>query len=287
MISPSKTETDHRHPAFGATLVALLVALLSGPSVASAKAVPAKAKAPAKPAVAKAKAVTPTLTPDQIIARMDRNTVFETRRTEAVMIIRRRGRVRPPKKMLIYSKGQTTSYSEFLSPARDKGVKYLKLGDNLWMYLPSAEKVIKISGHMLRRSMMGSDFSYEDMLDAGALRTRYRAKVVGTQKVGGKDCYVLELKQKKRGETYPTRKIWVQKTHYFPMRFELFAASGRLLKVMTFSKVMKYGERHYPTVIRMQNKLKRGTWTEMRMTKIAFKVKLPSQIFSRRNLERE
>jgi outer membrane lipoprotein-sorting protein len=227
-----------------------------------------------------------TLTADQIIAKMDSNQVFSSRKAETTMIIYKRGRKRK-KKMLSYSKGEKTSYSEFLSPARDKGIKYLKLNDNLWMYLPSAEKTMKISGHMLRQSMMGSDFSYEDMLDAAALRSRYTNKVTGSGKVDGRDCYVIEMKQKKRGETYPTRKVWVDKTRFVSLKMELYAASGRLMKVMTMSDVKKIEKRWYPHTIKMINKLRRGTWTKIKMTKIEFHVKLPGQIFSVRNLSRE
>ncbi len=226
------------------------------------------------------------MTADQIIKAMDRNMVYGSRRTIAIMKIHKRGRTRV-KKMKSYSKGQDTSYSEFLSPARDKGVKYLKIGSNLWMYLPSAEKVVKISGHMLRQSMMGSDFSYEDMLESQAMRTHYKSRVEKSETCGKYQCYVIELKQRKPGQTYPKRRFWVTKKNFVPMRSEMYAASGRLLKVMTFSAIKVYDGRYYPTKMRMMNKLKRGTWTEIVMSDIAFKVKLPGQIFSLRNLQRE
>ncbi len=226
------------------------------------------------------------LTAEEIIRRMDQNHVFESRESHTIMRIHRYGRTRESH-MRSYSKGEDSSYSEFLSPARDKGIKYLKLRNNLWMYMPSAEKVLKISGHMLRQSMMGSDFSYEDMLDSAALRERYNKELVGEEKINGQPCYVLKLTQKKPGETYPTRKVWIHKTQFVTLQAELFAVSGRLLKVMKLSKVKQYGTRYYPTVVRMENKLRRGTWTEAIMKEIKFKVQLPDQIFSLRNLQRD
>jgi len=135
--------------------------------------------------------------------------------------------------------------------------------------------------------MMGSDFSYEDMLDSNALRQRYSFKVIKTEKMGGHMCYVILMKQKKKGETYPTRKIWVSKKNFVTRRSELFALSGQLLKIMIMSKIKNYGNRFYPTVIMMKNKLRRKTWTKMIMTNIVFKVKLPRQVFSLSNLDRE
>lgn len=234
----------------------------------------------------KSKAPGTTMTAEQLLEKMDANMVFETRRVMSEMHVHKRGRTRI-KKMKSYSKGEDTSYSEFLYPARDKGVKYLKIGDNLWMYLPSAEKVVKISGHMLRQSMMGSDFSYEDMLESRKMRELYHAKIIKTEKIGKYNCYVLELKQKKLGLTYPKRRFWIAEKIYVPLRSEMYAASGRLMKVMTFSDIKVYNNRHYPMRMKMTNKLQRGTWTQVIMTDIAFKVQLPDQVFSLRNLQRE
>jgi outer membrane lipoprotein-sorting protein len=227
-----------------------------------------------------------SLTAEEIIARMDKNNVFETRKVLATMRIHRHGQTRT-KTMRIYSKGEDASFTEFLTPARDKGVKYLKLKDNLWMYMPSAEKVIKISGHMLRQSMMGSDFSYEDMLDASALKERYSKERLPDEIQGGERCYVLKMKQKKEGETYPVRKVWISQKTFTAVRSELYALSGRLLKVMAMSNVKRYGERYYATVVRMENRLQKGTWTESQLDKIEFHVQLPEQVFSLRNLQRE
>lgn len=234
----------------------------------------------------KKKSATPALTAVQILKRMDQNQVFGTRRAFITMRIKKRGVVRT-KKMESVSRGEKTSFSKFLYPARDKGVKYLRMGDNLWMYLPNAEKTIKISGHMLRQSMMGSDFSYEDMLNNNALTDVYNVKMIKREKVGKHDCYVLHLKQKKRGQTYPIRKIWVDSKLFVPRRSDMFALSGRLMKTMRFGKVKQYGKRYYTTYMKMENKLRRGTWTEVVLTKLIFKVKLAGQIFSLQNLQSE
>lgn len=244
---------------------------------ASASAAPA-AKPAARPAA--------KLTASQVIAKMDENQVFGSRRAWITMRIKKRGRIRV-KKMISVSKGEKTSFSQFTHPSRDKGVKYLRLGDNLWMYLPSAEKTVKISGHMLRQSMMGSDFSYEDMLDNRALKDRYTSKIVKMEKVGKHNCYLIEMVQKKKGETYPKRKVWIDAKIFVPRKYEMYALSGRLMKVMNLDKVKVYGKRYYTTRMRMSNKLRKGTWTETILTKIQFKVALASRIFSLRSLNSE
>jgi hypothetical protein len=226
------------------------------------------------------------LTAIQVIERVDKNQIFGTRQAFITMRIKQRGRIRV-KKIESFSKGAKTSYMKFTYPSRDKGVKYLRLNDNLWMYMPSAEKTIKLSGHMLRQSMMGSDFSYEDMLDNGALKDRYHFKIVKMENVGKHKCYVIEMNQKKAGETYPKRKVWVDTKIFVVRKSMMYALSGKLLKVMEMSKVKQFGKRYYTTYMKLQDKLRKGTWTETILTKIKFKVPLDSQIFNVRNLTSE
>ncbi|MBT7087556.1 outer membrane lipoprotein-sorting protein, partial [bacterium] len=104
------------------------------------------------------------LTGVEIIKKVDANQVYSTAYFEYEMRIHVGEEIRT-KKLVSYMQGREKSFAEFVYPVRDKGVKYLFVGDNLWMYLPSVEKVIKIAGHMLRQSMAGSDMSYEDALE--------------------------------------------------------------------------------------------------------------------------
>ena len=85
-----------------------------------------------------------------------------------------------------YSVGNKQSFTEYLSPAREQGTKMLKLENQLWIYSPSTDRIIQISGHMLRQSVMGSDLSYEDMMDDRKLTEIYSAKVTGNETIDGK-----------------------------------------------------------------------------------------------------
>lgn len=222
---------------------------------------------------------------------------YGTGRFETTMIIRVRKQVRT-KKLVSWAQGRDRSFAEFTYPARDKGVKYLKIDDNMWMYLPSVEKIIKISGHMLRQSMMGSDFSYEDALESNKLREKYSIKLIGeetvsiNEKIGKKErivkypCYVLDLTAKVKEVTYWRRKIWVHKGTFVPVKEELFAKSGKKLKVTTLSRIEKYGERYYPLYMTMKNLLRKDSLTEMYVTKAQFDLKLPAGIFTQRNLKK-
>jgi len=222
-----------------------------------------------------------------ILDRLDHNMWTESARAKIKMMIHTRRRT-DEKEMIGWSEGGNKSFTEMLSPARDKGSKYLKLEDNMWIYLPKAEKVIKISGHMLRQSMMGSDFSYEDTMERSQkLRESYAAKLVGTETVGERPCYVLELEAIKHNVTYYRRKMWIDQENFVGLKEELYAKSGKLLKVMMANQIKVFGGRHYPTHITMEDKLRKGSYTEMFVTEIAFNVDIPPMTFSKRNLGRK
>lgn len=146
-------------------------------------------------------------TADELIAAMDKNMTFQTRKARISMVVE--GRRTRTYEMVSYGRGQHDSAMEYLAPARDKGTRMLKLGGELWLYLPGADRVQKISGHMLREGMMGSDLSYEDMLSATELRSRYVSTVLGEEVVDGVPCWKVEMKAKDDTVSYPRRLSWV------------------------------------------------------------------------------
>jgi outer membrane lipoprotein-sorting protein len=118
-----------------------------------------------------------------------------------------------------YTKGQDKAYMEFTSPSRDKGTRFLKLGEEFWMYLPNVGKATKIAGHAMRSSLMGSDFSYEDAVSNEELANDYDAVLEGEEKLGEENCYVLKLTLKEGAEaSYYTQKLWVGKQSFIPIK---------------------------------------------------------------------
>jgi outer membrane lipoprotein-sorting protein len=219
-----------------------------------------------------------------ILDKIDQNMVFTTAYSEIDMIITIKNRV-ITKKMISYSKGNEKSYIEFLSPPRDKGTRMLKIEDIVKVYYPSAERVMRLSGHMLRRSMMGSDFSYEDMTERSKkLKEEYSGEIKGEETLNGIPCYVLVLTSKIEKQTYFTRKSWIDKKRFIGLKEELYAKSGKLLKVMTADEIKTIGNRTYPTKLTLEDKLRNNSKTEMILTKIEFDIAIPEETFSERQL---
>jgi len=218
------------------------------------------------------------LTADEIINRRDDNEYIITAYFEAEMIIKNSGREQT-KKMRVWQ-DEENALALFTNP-RDRGTKFLKRDDDLWMFFPEAEDLVKISGHMLEQGMMGSDFSYQDMLESDKLTELYDFKLLGEEEYQGRPAYKLEgVKVPGKEVSYYRRVVWIDKERFVGLREELYAESGRLLKVAEVLKVEEIEGRWYPVRSIMENKLRRNTSTTFIINKIEFNPELPENIFT-------
>ena len=100
---------------------------------------------------------------------------------------------------------------------------------------------------MLNQGMMGSDFSYQDIMESDKLTDLYEFELLGEEEIDGRLCYVLEGTAIPGKEvSYYRRKSWIDKERFVGLKEELHARSGCLLKVMTTTKVEQFDDRWYP-----------------------------------------
>lgn len=219
-----------------------------------------------------------------IIDKVDQNMSSNNRIFESTMII---NGVRNKRTITsrTWAEGARRSFTEFLSPPREQGTKMLKVEGQLWIYSPSTDRTIEIAGHLLRQSVMGSDLSYEDMMDDRKLIDVYNAGVTGEEKIGDRNTWVLELKAKVTDVAYESRRIWIDEERYVPLREELFAKSGQLLKRTEFKNVVKTEGRWFPTTIVFKDMLKQGDGTEFIISSIKFDQTIPEYIFTKAALK--
>ncbi len=225
------------------------------------------------------------ITGDEILRQLDKNRWSETSIVVSTMKIHgKRGTRTITSKTWMNSEDQ--SFTEYLSPVRQKGVKMLKLGDNLWTYSPQADRTIKIAGHMLRQSLMGSDLSYEDMMENNKLKEAYKATVTGEEIISGRDCYVLELSAVESDLAYQKRKLYVDKIRMVAIKEERFAKSGKLLKTTLIEEVMQVAGRWIPKKMIFKDVLSKGSGTEFIIDEIEFDVEIPQTVFSKASLRK-
>lgn len=184
-----------------------------------------------------------------------------------------------------WSEGDHKAFTEYLSPAREKGTKMLKLNNQLWIYSPSTDRIIQISGHMLRQSMMGSDMSYEDMMSDRPLLEQYKAEVNSEEELNGIKCYVVTLSAMIPDVNYSSQKMWVDKNRFVPVRVDLFSKSDKLLKRIDFSNIQKNGNVWYPLEFNYKDMLKSGKGTRMIIENLKINPAIPPSTFNKSSLK--
>lgn len=130
-------------------------------------------------------------------------------------------------------KGREKVAGLFLTPASDKGRTTLRLGDNMWLYIPNVGKPVRITS---LQSVVGGVFNNSDILSLD-YAVEYNAEKVEEQ---GKE-YLLHLKAKTKTVAYDRLKMWVQKEKSLPVKIECLTEAGMLIKTLYFKDVKDFG----------------------------------------------
>jgi len=226
------------------------------------------------------------LSPEEIISKVDKNEVFTSIKYKGVMTIQKGDRAQPRiKEFEAISKGNDKAFIEFTNPG-DKGTKYLKFKDELWIKGPYADEATKISGHLLRQNMMGSDYSYEDVVNNEGLLDLYNVRLIGKEELPSGECYKLELTAKVKKIAYVRQMIWVDAQEFVARKVQYFALSGQLVKELTVIKTEMINGKFFPVIIKMENKQRQNTYTIFEMKSIDLDIPLDDTLFSKRQLEK-
>jgi len=224
-------------------------------------------------------------TPQEILERIDANVTSDTKRVSSRMIVHSRRGDRTVESVSV-QRGLKDSFTEYLNPPRERGTKMLKLDDRLWTYSPETDRTVTISGHMLRQSVMGSDLSYEDMMEDPLLQNTYSATIAGEEEFLDRPVWKLDLEAKVDGLAYERRAIWVDQERYLPLKEERYARSGRLLKTAEVREVKQFDGRWVASSALFVDALRDGEGTEFIVDDIEFDVEVPDHVFSRASLRR-
>jgi len=228
-----------------------------------------------------------TPTAVEILRKIDDNIKIDKGISETTMkVTNRRGKVRISR-MKSYVLGHDNYLVEYLYPVRQKGVKMLKLKDKLWIYTPEpTDRIVTISGHMLKQSVNGSDLSYEDMMENRSLDEMYDAKVTGSEIYNERSCWIVELTAKVPDVSYYSMKMWVDAERWIPLKEERYAKSGKLLKRIEIPEVFQVEGRWFPKKMYFKDMLSKGHGTEYEVESLQFDVDFPEHIFTKASLRK-
>ena len=182
------------------------------------------------------------------------------------------GRADEEKLYEVSQKGTERTYVEFMSP-REKGQHLLMLGDDMWVYLPDTSRPVRITP--LER--LSGDASNGDVARTN-YSADYTAAYVRTEKVGGEECYVLNLTAKRKGATYQQIAFWVRVQDARPVRAEFHLTSGKLIKSATFDDFITIGGRSQLRRMTLYDEIRHNSHSVLEYSGIAPR-ELPDKLF--------
>ena len=156
------------------------------------------------------------------------------------------------REFLLYTlkKGNDKIVSLFLSPASEKGRATLRLGDNMWLYIPNVGKPVRITS---LQSVVGGVFNNADIM-----RLDYSVEYNVQNIVDEKNEYVLDLLAKTTSVAYDKLKMWVDKKGVIPTKIECYAATGLLIKTLYLKEIKPFEAVLRPSVIETDSPLYKG-----------------------------
>lgn len=177
------------------------------------------------------------------------------------------------------------SFIRILAPAKEAGISSLRIGPEMWNYLPNVERTIKIPPSMMLQPWMGSDFTNDDLVKQNSLVEDYTHRLTGSDTVAGEPVYVVESVPKPDAAVVWGRIVLrVRKADFLPAREEFYDERGTLIRVLTYTDIRVIGGRRIPTKWEMRPIAKPGNATTIVMKRATFDAPISATIFTQRNL---
>lgn len=189
--------------------------------------------------------------------------------------------------MKIWSKGNDFYLIYITAPAREKGQVFMKRNNEMWNWVPSINKMIKIPPSMMAQSWMGSDFTNDDLLKESSIVVDYNHTIIGTDTINGYECYKIELIPKPDAAVVWGKVIsWIEKEKYYQLKTEFYDEVDMLINTQYGDEIENVGDRSIPTKMSMIPADKEGNETILKLIDMEYNKNIPNSFFSQQNMKR-
>jgi len=172
-------------------------------------------------------------------------------------------------------------------PAKEKGTVTLKRKKEVWNWIPTVNRVIKIPPSMMMQSWMGSDFTNDDLVRQSSIVEDYTHAFIGEEEMAGYACHEIELTPKPdAGVVWGKIITWISKEGYLQLRADYYDEDQVMIKSMIGSKVQEMGGRTIPVHWEMIPHDEPGQKTVMEYLSIEFNTEIKDSFFSQQNMRR-
>ena len=175
------------------------------------------------------------------------------------------------------------SFIRILAPAKEKGIGSLRIGSEMWNYLPNVERTIKIPPSMMLQPWMGSDLTNDDLVKSSSVIDDYTHRIVREED----GAWTLELLPKPESAVVWGKILyWIRKADFIPLKEEFYDERGTLVRTMTFSDVKPVGGRSIPTRWQIRPADKPGNSTTFVIRSAVYDRPIDPEVFTQRNLQK-
>ena len=189
--------------------------------------------------------------------------------------------------MKAWSLGNDYSLILVTAPARDEGTTYLKRENEIWNYVPTIDRTLKLPPSMMSQSWMGSDFTNDDLVRETTLKTDYSYSILREESLSGREAWVLELIPKPDTPVvWGKVLIWVDKEYNIMLREEKYDQSNELASTAEFTEIKEMDGRNFPTKMTMIPADKPDHRTIMTYEELDFDIDIDESFFTRQNMRR-
>ncbi|HXK62450.1 MAG TPA: outer membrane lipoprotein-sorting protein [Acidobacteriota bacterium] len=220
----------------------------------------------------------------EIIDRVDRMLRGDSSAGRVTMTVATRQWKRTTE-LRIWSEGTDKVLIRVEAPKKDQGTATLRVGDNIWNYLPKIDRVIRIPTSMMMASWMGSHFTNDDLVKESRLIRDYDVWIDFEGPRDGVEVYEFRLTPRPEAPV-----VWgkieyqVRKADLMPTWAKFYGEDGELKRTATFSEYEEMDGRLIPTRMRMSPEDKPGEFTEMKYEELEFDLEIDEGVFSLKSL---
>lgn len=183
--------------------------------------------------------------------------------------------------MKSWTQGEDLSLMYITKPVRDKGTTYLKRYKEIWYYLPSIERNIKMPPSMMNQSWMGTDLSNDDLVKKTSLSKDFEHNFLGEETIDGHTCYHIKLIPHENADViWGKIELWIENNHYNVMKQQSFDEDMELVNTMTASNIQEMSGETIPLKMEFFPADKPQQKTLMEYISIEFNVKIPTHYFT-------
>lgn len=222
----------------------------------------------------------------EIVKRADQKMRGATNYSELKMTVLRPGWSRSIE-MKSWSKGRDFSVILITAPANEKGQVFLKRYDEMWNWLPSISRTIKLPPSMMMQSWMGSDFTNDDLIKESSLVHDYVPTFIAVETIEETPCYKIELVPKPDAAVvWGKIHAWISAQGDNELKMEYFDEDGTLMHRALFSDLRRMNDREIPTRMEMTSVNKAGHSTVLEIVKSVFDQPIADSFFSMQHAKR-